>query len=212
MDVLLLNSDIYYCKQLMNSISLLNKNTRITHIANNLDDVYRYDTPLILSDYEFHNGTLESLCTKSKIIYLSDNNEPDTICKTNIDLICKVLNETAEEFTQSKIKKAIYGELAFLGYDLSLFGTTCTYHAIKTLYDSGEPYYDKDLANLIYPKVGKLLGINAKAVKSNINYATVRMYENSSHRKIMNYFSFKNDHKPGEKKVIHQVLKHITSK
>ena len=72
MNILLLDSDINYCKNLINAISALNKNIRISFIANSFKEILdTFNIDIILADYEFCNGTLESKYNNSSIIYFS---------------------------------------------------------------------------------------------------------------------------------------------
>lgn len=208
MNILLLDKNIYYCKTLMNAISALNKEIRITFIANSLEDLsYIYEADVVLADYEFYGTDLEERFSSCNIIYLSDDETKENIIyKNNIDLIIKTIENSVSNLSEKCIENKLYSELILLGYDTSLLGTKCMLEALKIMRASNGALLHKSLISNIYPLIAEKLGISVNVVKSNINYATAKMLENANKENLTQYFGCKPRCKIGVKTVLHQIL------
>ncbi|MBO5397700.1 MAG: hypothetical protein J6A36_02025 [Clostridia bacterium] len=210
MNILLLDNDINYCKNLMNAISTLNQNVRISFIANSFKEILdTFNIDIILADYEFCNGTLENKFSNSTIIYLSENSKNDTICKTNIDLIIKTLEVHTKHISEILLEKSIITQINFLGYDFSLSGTQQLIRALKILYSSNENYYTTNFEKTVYSQIAEEFNIPLRTLKGNISYATNRMIDNCDKKKLYSYLGFAYCKRPGAKTVMCTILEKL---
>lgn len=210
MNILLLDSDINYCKNLMNAISILNKNIRISFIANSFKEILdTFNIDIILADYEFCNGTLENKFNKSSIIYLSEKTENNTIAKTNIDLIIKTLELHTINISEMLLERAILTQITFLGYDLSLSGTQQLIKSLKILYTSNENYCTINFEKTVYSKIANEFNIPLRTLKGNISYATNRMLDNCDKKKLNSYLGFYCSKRPGSKTIMCTILEKL---
>lgn len=213
MNVLLLDTNFDYCKTLMNSMSALNDEIRISFIANSLKDLsYAYIADVILADYEFYDTSLEVRFSNCKIIYLSDDPSNElAIPKNNIDYIIKSLERKSSNLSEPHIESLLYSEMASLGYNLSLLGSKCILEALKIMYYSNNTLLHKSLVNDIYPKIAENLGLSISVIKGNMNYATSKMLGNIDKEYLMQYFDYNLTGKVGVKSILHQIIKKLKS-
>lgn len=213
MNVLLLDTNFDYCKTLMNSMSALNDEIRISFIANSLKDLsYAYIADVILADYEFYDTGLEVRFSNCKIIYLSDDPSNElAIPKNNIDYIIKSLERKSSNLSEPHIESLLYSEMASLGYNLSLLGSKCILEALKIMYYSNNALLHKSLVNDIYPKIAENLGLSISVIKGNMNYATSKMLGNIDKEYLMQYFDYNLTGKVGVKSILHQIIKKLKS-
>lgn len=213
MNVLLLDTNFDYCKTLMNSMSALNDEIRISFIANSLKDLsYAYIADVILADYEFYDTGLEVRFSNCKIIYLSDDPSNElAIPKNNIDYIIKSLERKSSNLSEPHIESLLYSEMASLGYNLSLLGSKCILEALKIMYYSNNTLLHKSLVNDIYPKIAENLGLSISVIKGNMNYATSKMLGNIDKEYLMQYFDYNFTGKVGVKSILHQIIKKLKS-
>lgn len=211
MNILLLDENIYYCKILMNSMSVLNKEIRISFIANSVEDLsYIYDIDVILADYSFYGKDLENKFKECKVIYLTeDDKNKFAISKENIDLIIKSIETISNKLSEKYIDNRFYSELILLGYDISHLGTKCILEALKVMYYSDNLLLEKSLASNIYPILAEKFGITVSLVKSNVNYATARMLKNNKNKDMINTFNSKPSNKIGVKSVLHHIIQRV---
>jgi len=213
--ILLLDKDFVYCKELINAISSISPDIRISFIANNMDEILeRFDVDIVLANYEFCNDDLENKFRKASIIYLSDYTslELGTISKTNIDIIIETIESRAKFISDEKLENAIDGELALIGYNFSLIGTKCLSEAVKILYREPGSYYSKNLEITIYPPIAEKLNLSTHTVKNNITYATNKMLEENDKKKLFKYFGFKFSKNPGTKTIVCTILENVKLK
>ena len=213
MNILLLDKVFDYCKTLMNSMSALNDEIRISFIANSLKDLsYAYIADIIIADYEFYDTGLEIRFNNCKIIYLSeDPNNELAIPKDNIDYIIKSIERKSSNLSEPHIENLLYYEMVSLGYDLSLLGSKCVLEALKIMYYSDNALLHKSLVNDIYPKISENFGLSISVIKGNMNYATSKMLENINKEHLMQYFDYNLTGKVGVKSILHQIIKKLKS-
>lgn len=210
MNILLLDKNIYYCKTLMNAISALNKDIRISFIANSLEELsYLYELDLILADYEFYDTGLESKFENCKIIYLNESNNDYAIAKDNIDLIIKSIENISKTVSSKYIDTRLYSELVLLGYDVSILGTKYILEALKMMYFSNDALLERSIASNIYPALAEKFGVSTNVVKSNVNYATSRMLQHTKNKDLLRCFGLKTNGRIGVKSVLHYILQKI---
>ncbi len=215
MEVLLLDKDYTYCKELMNAMSSMGRPTRITFIANSMKEVLdRFVVDVVLANIEFRGEELERKVDSSAIIYLADETNPElgTISKSNIDLIIETVEKKCNTINDEFLEKIISGELALIGYNFSLIGTKCLIEAIKIMYKTDNSYYTKNLENIIYPPIAEKFNLSTHTVKNNILYATAKMFDENDKKKLYRYFGFRFSNRPGTKTVIYAVLENIKMK
>lgn len=213
MNLLLLDKNFDYCKTLMNSMSALNDEVRISFIANSLNDLsYAYNADVILADYSFYDTGIEVRFSNCKIIYLSDDPSNElAIPKDNIDYIIKSIERKSSNLSEPYIENLLYSEMISLGYDLSLLGTKCILEALKIMYYSDNALLHKSLVNDIYPKIAEKFGLSVSVVKGNMNYATSKMLESIDKEYLMQYFDYNFTGKVGVKSILHQIIKKLKS-
>lgn len=213
MNILLLDKDFNYCKTLLNSMSALNKEIRISYIATSLQELtHFYDVDVILADFEFYDSGIEMLFENCQFIYLSENSDNDlTISKNNIDSIIRHIERKSHDLSESYIESLMYSELVALGYEPSLLGSKCILEALKIMYYADKSALNIKLAIDVYPKIAEKLGISVGVVKGNMNYATTKMLEHANKEYLMQYFDYELEGKASIKSILHQIIKKIRS-
>lgn len=211
MNILLLDKNIYYCKTLMNAISALNKEIRISFIVNSIEELsYIYEFDLILADYEFYGTGLENKFENCKILYLTeaDNNE-HALPKDNIDLIIENIENISKILSSKYIDTKLYSELVLLGYNASILGTKYILEALKMMYFSKETSLEKSIASNIYPMLAEKFGVSENAIKSNVNYATSKMLKSTKNKDLFKGSDYKTNSRIGVKTVLHYILQRV---
>lgn len=211
MNILLLDKNIYYCKTLMNAISALNKEIRISFIVNSIEELsYIYEFDLILADYEFYGTGLENKFENCKILYLTeaDNNE-HALPKDNIDLIIENIENISKILSSKYIDTKLYSELVLLGYNASILGTKYILEALKMMYFSKEASLEKSIASNIYPMLAEKFGVSENAIKSNVNYATSKMLKSTKNKDLFKGSDYKTNSRIGVKTVLHYILQRV---
>ena len=212
MKILLLDSDPAYCQNLMNSISCLSSEVCISFIAHSVEEIRdTFDPDIIFADYEFCSEEFEREFSECPIIYLSEEPEshPNTISKTNIDLIIKTAEDNNKAFNDSNLEKQIVCELSFLGYNFAHIGTQLLIEALKMIYETGEACYSLNLQQDIYPDLCEKFNLTIRSIKANINYSTNKMLDECEKKKIYSYLGFRFSRRPGSKTVMCSILEKI---
>lgn len=104
----------------------------------------------------------------------------------------------------NKIREIIIDELIYLGYDLSLMGTSYLLESIYIIINK-RIIDNINLKNEIYPIIARKYNTNVNNIKCSINYASTIMYFNCPKDKIENYFKIYNNTKPSSKKIINSI-------
>ena len=108
----------------------------------------------------------------------------------------------------NNIEKRILNELLYLGYDISLIGTTYLIESIYIVLKNNS-IDDINLKEKIYPIIAKKHNKKINNIKCSINYATTRMYDRSEIEKNKRYLHIFNNEKPSSKMIIYSVLNKI---
>lgn len=232
-NVLIVDDDIYYAKNLMNIINKKNDKVRVCNICINGKEALNIlntinDIDIILLDLQMpiYNGiyllnTLSEERYKESIIVISGNNELVSQLRNNKKIyayISKLYN--MEEITEKIgeliiykekrkkekcIRNKIAKELEYLNYNLSHKGTQYLIEVIYILIKD----YNYEIVNLkkyVYPILAEKYSKSSHNIKCNINNATEYMYCECNQYVLNKYFKFYTEIKPSTKTVIYTVL------
>jgi hypothetical protein len=213
LDLLVLDKDFDYCKNLLKGICSKNKNVRISCIANDMQETLT-NPDIIIANYEFLEHFSSS---NSNIIYIDDCvtqtriGNSLIIPKNNFSLILNQIEQYANNTFNLKLEKIISSELQFLDFDFSHVGTICLLESIKLLYINTNNYI-KNLEKNIYPIISKKYNLSPTTVKSNIAYATNRMLDECDKSKLCKYLGYNISKRPGAKSIMCAILENIKHK
>lgn len=239
LNILIIEDNVIQCKQLINNISNLISNIKVSNISftgkealrilstSNIDIIL---LDMILPDMsglqilEFIeennlNKYLNSTIIISSNIHLYSHliNNP-YICTSiskpinwNIlkDILSHLIEEKNEAYNNNNLKCKINKELNYLNYNLAHVGTHYLCDCIYEIYI----YHNKNTFNLsknIYPIIAKKNNTNVTNIKCNIFQASVNSYYECDENRMQNYFGKKFYSKPKTKDIIYTVLEHIT--
>lgn len=232
-NVLIVDDDIYYAKNLMNIINTKNNTVRVCNICINGKEALNIintinDIDVIVLDLQMpiYNGIYvlnalpEEKYNKS-IIVISDDNELSLQLRNSKKIYTYVnklygmekITEKLEELIiyKEEVKKNKYtrnkivNELDYLNYNLSHKGTKYLIEVIYILIKD----YNYEIVNLkkyVYPILSERYGKSSHNIKCNINNATEYMYCECNQYVLNKYFKFYTDTKPSVKTVIYTIL------
>lgn len=230
-NVLVVEDNLYYSKNLINLLLSTNKNVKLYKIitdgkeAINTIKTENNNIDIVLLDLSLPN--LDGL---DILKYIEENNlikykESIIIISGKAELIAKVQNNTylfsyidkcsgfeiiSQRFNELlKIKEQescsltsrIHEELQYLNYNFSYIGTIYLEEAIKLLLN----YHDIESTKLektIYKKISKKYKKSVLSIKTNIINSTNLMYYDCESEKIYKYFGMSISEKPTPKRVI----------
>lgn len=236
-NVLLVENNMDYGRQLINILARKNKDFRLCGITNEREEVIFIlnniciDILLIDMPLKEFSEIIDLMDTKKSVIVLLDEKsklQKSNYFFNNINYIVKsnsimedvnninplfISKNTIQfcklsENEKLKVLEKINEELNTLGYNLELLGSKYLVEIIYTLYLAID-YYNYNLEKDIYPIIAKKYGKSVNNIKTNIKNANEIMYFDNDEKKIMNYLETQKKSKPHTKQVIKAVLKKI---
>lgn len=237
LNMLIIEENIYYAKQLISLILKKEENIRLIDIVLNeeeaLDILNKYKIDIILLDVEnFKKDFLESLYKLLKIhkyykaiIVIASNDRDLKHIKDNpliytyllkpiqqkelLQIIDEVKNYKLNVKNEITIwENKINEQFRYLGFNPSHLGTKYLRECIKIDYLKFHGEAE-NLNKQIYPIVAKRNNTTTFNVKNNIIKANDYMYNQCKIQKIISYFHFNEDRKPTPKVVIKAILNKI---
>ena len=218
-NVLVVEDNFYYSKNLINLISDTNPKMRLYKISNEgkeaIDIIINKgnDIDIILLDLKLprYSGIqILNYIEKNNLIKFKNSiivisGEVDLMLQirsnpylysyvnkmSSLDNALKEINKLIEikEQEKSSIEYIVYEELKKLHYNFSYVGTKYLYDAIIMIAQN-KSIASKNLKNDVYVKVAKKYNEKVHNVKCNINNATIIMNCDCPKNIIMNYFNF----------------------
>ncbi len=232
-NVLIVDDDIYYAKNLMNIINTKNNTVRVCNICINGKEALNIintinDIDVIVLDLQMpiYNGmyllnALPEEKYKESIIVISGDNELVSRLRNSKKIFTYInklydmekIAEKVEELiiykeerkTNKCIRNKITKELEYLNYNLSHKGTQYLIEVIYILIKD----YNYEIVNLkkyVYPILAERYRKTSHNIKCNINNATEYMYCECNQYILNKYFNFYTDTKPSTKTVIYTIL------
>ena len=216
-EIVIVEKDLNYCKNLINSINLLNKNIRISFITNDIKEILNISNgmDILIVNYEFIKQIRNYNLKDCRIIYVSDNpienktKSLTVIPKDKINLITKKVETLSDHISDHKLEGILAAEIDFLDYNFSHTGTLCLIETMKILYKTTEHYFETNLERDIYPTVAKKFHLTPHSVKGNIIYATSKMLDECDKPKLCKYLGFNVSKSPGSKTIMCTILEKI---
>ncbi len=237
-NLLIIEDDLYYIKNLINLLLSNNSNLRLYKISTDgkeaLDIILRdkKNIDIILLDLNLPNlngieifKEIESRkLTKYKKSIIVVSGEIDLISQvignpylytytnklSGFETILKKLNDLIKikEDEKKSLDYRIYNELDYLNYNLSYVGTNYLQEAIKLLY-SFTYIEDIKIEKTIYNIISKSHKKSINSIKTNIINATNLMCYDCEIKKLNKYFSLYNNEKPTPKMVMMTIVKKL---
>lgn len=234
-NILVIEKNLTFCKELINYICNHDNNLRICGITDNLEeaqelasnnfaDIILMDTSLFQAGEIFKNDIIYPNCilifSKERFIKSIKNQKISYNYCFNLMSFEKVYGKLKHlekkldiptDLFEKTIKNFITNELVYLNYNLAAKGTRFLIEAIYILFaiDDSLDNLDKD----IYPLVAKKFNTTPHNVKCNIRNATENMYYECDEKKLVEYLSFFELEKVvGAKTIIYTVERKISKR
>lgn len=232
LNLLVIEEDIKYAKELVNAILQNNLNIRLHAIASTQEEgieiIKKQDIDIILLDiykqekddllleyikernYEKYKESIILISHKQKIrVSLIDMPffcgylEKPFEMKKLVSIVKEISTTKEKGREELMIRQKITKELAFLQFNFTYMGTQYLIDTILTLFKR-KNYYGDNLKNDIYPIIAEKYGKNINNIKCDILTATNNMYYDCESDKIHKYFYTKE--KPKPKMIIYTIL------
>lgn len=224
LNVIIADNNIYYVKNLINSVIGKNLNIKVTNIVSNgfeLLDIIKQKAKIDLIILDLKLPKLDGLQVLNSLYNMNLSNYPDIIVisaennltnkVTNHPLVTDFINRNTDminiyyklkDFEKRKnyfcikddLSKRIISELVHIGYNPSHIGTQYIKECILEIYGSRDLNLIRNLENCVYNNIAHIHNKSFQNVKSNIMKATNFMYLESNIDLLKDYFHF-NDSK-----------------
>lgn len=226
MNILIIESDLNYCKNIINTINQDTTEFKICGIAANKDEYYSLigtisDIDIILFDFNiFNKMNIYDFINFEKTIILIIDDEIKFEQLPQFPFVCDYINKNDSIFilrnkfrkvNMSKtknldLKRAIYDELIYLGYMPTHKGFK---YLLETIYIKILNLNADNLSKDIYPIVAKKFNTTIENVKYNIRNATEAMYYNCREEKLIQYVGYDISNTPKTKLIVTAIENHI---
>ena len=219
-NVLIVDDNIHYVKNLINFVIGKDSNIKIANIASNgLEalDIIKKNSNIDLILLDLKMPKLNGIEVINRISNMSLDNFPDIIVISGENslinklasnpLVIDFINKTDDMLSiYSKLKdyeekqnyihikndlsKKILSELISIGYNLAHIGTQYIKDCILVIYENKNPSLTNNLESYVYKEVACMHNVSFQKVKTNIAKATDFMYAECSMYILKDYFHF----------------------
>lgn len=237
-NVIVIEDNFYYSKNLINILSATNSKMRVFQISidgrealeilknqENAIDIILLDLKLpYYSGIEILNYIEENQLTKYKNSIIVISSEIELLVKvrnnpylysyvnkiSGYENALKEINKLVEikEHEKSSVEYRVCDELKKLHYNFSYVGTRYLVETILLMYNNNN-WENAKLEKEVYPIISKKYKKTVNNIKTNILNATDLMYYDCEYKVLNEYFKISDDEKPTPKTVISTIMNKI---